>query len=625
MKRLLGATDAPRMPMGGQPLKDFDINLVRAWIDHGTFPSVAASAGKADASPPAASRNDRVEGVSQGTADSSAAGSSRNSSPAFATEIRPILAARCYQCHGPDIQQNGLRLDSLQALLEGSETGKIIVPGSSEKSRLVRRLLALDRPQMPYGGPPLPRARSTRSASGLTQGAPGPDSSAPLAHTAPVKHWAYMQPVRPPLPKVKDAAWCRNPIDSFVLARLEKEGLSPSPEASKETLIRRVSLDLIGLPPTMAEVDAFLADHSPNAYEKVGGPAAGVAALRRALGGGRGLTWRAMPTPTAMKRTCDANVEIPRLGHQRAQRGHAFQEFTIEQIAGDMLPNPTEDQLIATGFNRNTHAESARAESIPKSITGTRKWTGSTPRPRFGSGITLGCAECHNHKFDPFTQKDYYRFLAFFDNTDYKVLHLGQGENEEEEPKLELPTPEQEVKSKKLRAQIADLETKLDTSTPELEAAQSQWEANLKAAEAEWNVLRASHAVSAGGATLKALPDGSIFGIGQKSAGRHLRVDSDTDRTGITGVRIEVLPDASLPNGGPGRDPDGNFFLSAPAICSPPLAGRLHDTLSTSPPSSTRSTHSSLLIRHTHTRPTKNRHRRRRRRPINPPPPCYYC
>jgi hypothetical protein len=568
VKRLLGATDAPRMPMGAQPLGDYPINLIRAWIDHGTFSQAASPARVAaggDSSSPSAPQNAGVGVVPP-------ARSSPGSSPVFATEIRPILAARCYQCHGPDVQQNGLRLDSLQALLAGSETGKIVVPGSSEKSRLMRRLVALDRPQMPYGGPPLPADQIDLIRHWIDAGAQGPDSSAPLARTAPVKHWAYAPPVSPPLPPVKNAGWCRNPIDRFVLARLEHEGLSPSPEADRETLLRRASLDLIGLPPTLPEIDAFLADKSPNAYEK--------------------QVDRLLASPHYGERWARPWLDLARYadtdGYEKDLRRTAwkyrdwvintlnqdmsFREFTIEQIAGDMLPNPTDAQLIATGFNRNTLMN--REGGIdPEEY----HWYALLDRVNTTAsvwlGITLGCAQCHNHKFDPFTQKDYYRFLAFFDNTDYKILHLGQGENEEDEPKLELPTPAQETESKKLRAQIADLETKLNTTTPELEAAQGDWESKLKASQSDWLVLRPSHIASEGGATLRLLQDGSILASGKNPHEDTYELTASTDRAGITGVRIEVLPDPSLPKGGPGRDPDGNFFLSAFQVEAKPASG----------------------------------------------------
>jgi hypothetical protein len=582
VKRLLGATDAPRMPMGGQPIANYEINLIRAWIDHGTFASLSAGAAKADSSSPTAPRNDSVGGgtasrsaASQSTSSQSAerSGSSRPiASPVFADDIRPILAARCYQCHGLDVQQNGLRLDSLKSLLAGSETGPVVVPGSSEKSRLMRRLLALDRPQMPYGGPPLGADKIELIRHWIDAGAPGPDSSAPLPYTAPVKHWAYVPPVRPPLPKVKDAAWCRNPIDRFVLARLEQEGLSPSPEADKETLLRRVSLDLIGLPPTIPEIDAFLADKSPNAYEKQ---------VDRLLASPHyGERWARPWLDLARYADTDGyEKDLRRMAWEyrdwvinALNQNMSFKEFTIEQIAGDMLPHPTDAQLIATGFNRNTllnreggidPEEYHWYALIDRVDTTASVWL----------GITLGCAQCHNHKFDPFMQKDYYRFLAFFDNGDYKIQHLGQGENEEEEPKLELPTPAQAAESKKLRTQIADLETKLDTSTPELEAAQNEWESKLKAAPSDWMVLRPSHYVSAGGATLRLLQDGSILASGKNPQADTYELTASTDHTGITGIRIEVLPDPSLPKGGPGRDPDGNFFLSAFQVEAKPASG----------------------------------------------------
>ena len=579
VKRLLGATDAPRMPFGGDPLPSNQINLIRAWIDYGAFPTAQGGtappserAGQAKSSSPSAPNGNAP--LVEASQDAGQRGGARPavSSPVFATEVRPILAARCYQCHGPQVQQNGLRLDSLEALLAGSETGKVVVPGSSEKSRLMRRLLALDRPQMPYGGPPLPTAQIDLIRHWLDAGAPGPDSTAPLAATAPVKHWAYLPPVRPPVPEVKNAAWCRNPIDHFVLARLEKEGLSPSPEADKATLLRRLSLDIIGLPPTIPELDAFLADQSPDAYEK--------------------QVDRLLASPHYGERWARPWLDLARYadtdGYEKDLRRTAweyrdwvinalnqdmsYKEFTIEQLAGDMLPHPTDSQLIATGFNRNTLLN--REGGIdPEEY----HWYALIDRVNTTAavwlGVTLGCAECHNHKFDPFTQKDYYRFLAFFDNSNYKILHLGQGENEEEEPKLELPTPAQAAESKQLRAEIAELETKLNTPTPQLEAAQVEWEAKLKTAGADWTVLRPSEYVSAGGAKLTLLPDGSILASGKNPQADTYQLTTRTDRTGITGVRLQVIPDPSLPKGGPGRDPDGNFFLSAFEVEAKPASG----------------------------------------------------
>ena len=539
VKRLIGEGEETRMPVGGNPLPAAQVKLIRAWIDQNAF-AVAESAPPAHITPVAS----HVE---------------PNSSDLFATRIRPILAARCYTCHGPDVQQNGLRLDSLAAILKGNDNGRVVVPGDSGKSPLVRRLLALDRPQMPYGAPALNAEEVELIRKWIDQGAPGPDSSVTVIAATPVRHWAYVKPARPEIPQVKNPGWCRNPIDNFVLARLEKEGLSPSPEAGKETLIRRVTLDLIGLPPTLQEVDAFLADKSPDAYKKV--------VDRLLISPHFGERWASPWLDLA--RYADTN------GYEKDMRrttwkyrdwvidafnqDMSFREFTIEQIAGDMLPQPTEAQLIATGFNRNamTNMEGGVDPEeyywytqVDRVNTTATVWLGST----------LACAECHNHKFDPFTQKDYYRFLAFFAGEQYTIDR--SGDTYAREPEIELPTPEQAAKVKDLRAQIAELQGVLDTPTPALAAAQAQWEKDIRAAEAQWTVLAINSYASKGGATLKLLPDGSLLAGGQNPNADEYDVSAKTEVTGITGVRLEVMRDPSLPAGGSGRDPDGNFFLS---------------------------------------------------------------
>ncbi len=554
VKRLMGATDGPRMPVGAEPLSAAQINLIRAWIDQGNFARGEEKAREVSVEPRPSHRAVSVE------------------SNLFAAKVRPILNARCYLCHGPDIQQNGLRLDSLAAALKGSATGKVITPGASEKSRLVRRLLGLDRPQMPYGGPPLSSEEIGVIRSWIDQGAPGPDTTEPVLAARPLKHWAYMKPVRPELPPVKNPAWCRNPIDYFVLARLEKEGLSPSPEASRETLIRRVGLDLIGLPPTPQEVDAFVADRSPDAYEKV---------VDRLLASPHyGERW-ARPW-LDLARYADSNgyeKDALRVAWKyrdwvinALNQDMSFKDFTVEQIAGDMLSNATIDQKIATGFHRNTllnreggiDPEEQRFYTLVDRVNTTAAlWLGST----------LECAQCHNHKFDPFPQKDYYRLLAFFDNAQYEVMNEGQGERWIREPELELATPEQEKKSREIGEEIAKLETRLNTSTPELEAAQLRWESELREAESRWATLRPARYSSLGGAALTLLEDQSILARGTNPEADTYVLEARTELTGITGARVEVINDPSLPHGGPGRDPEGNFFLSAVEIEATPAEG----------------------------------------------------
>ena len=543
VKRLIGNGEETRMPMGADPLPANQIKLIRAWIDQNSFaaPTEPAAAPAAAIAPVAVHTQHDGSGV-------------------FASQIRPILAARCYGCHGPDLEQNGLRLDSLAAVLKGSANGSVVIPGDGDKSPLVRHILGLDRPRMPYGAPPLPADDVELIRKWVEHGAPGPDSTAPLASAKPVKHWAYVKPVQPDVPVVKNSAWCWNPIDNLVLARLEKEGLKPSPEASKEVLIRRVSLALIGLPPTPEEVDTFLADRSPDAYEKV---------VDRLLASPHfGERWAAPWLDLA--RYGDTN------GYEKDLRRNmwkyrdwvinalnqdkSFREFTIEQIAGDMLPHGSNDQLIASGFNRNamTNMEGGvdpeeyywytQVDRVNATAT---VWLGST----------LGCAECHNHKFDPFTQKDYYRFLAFYAGEQYEDTNWDAGPFARE-PMLELPTSEQAAKSKELRGEIAKLQTVLDTPTPALATAQLQWEQDIKSAEAKWTVLQPSHYVSKGGATLNLLPDGSLLAGEKNPDADSYELSASTDLTGITGLRLEVISDPSLPAGGPGRDAEGNFFLS---------------------------------------------------------------
>jgi hypothetical protein len=528
VKRLLGVGGAVRMPMGGQPLTAAQVGLIRQWIDSGSF----------DAKPQEAS---------------SAA------SNVFAQQVRPILAARCYSCHGSEVQQSGLRLDSLAAVLKGSDYGPIVVPGKADKSRLMRRLMAQDRPQMPYGGPPLSGDEIATISQWIDAGAPGPDDATPLAAVKTKKHWAYVKPVRPEPPAVKDAAWVRNPIDNFILARLEKEGLKPSPEANKTTLLRRVYLDLTGLPPTPKQVDAFLSDQRADAYERV---------VDELLASPHyGEKWARLWLDLA--RYADSN------GYEKDRRRTAweyrdwviralnadlsFRDFTIDQIAGDMLPNPTQDQLIATGFNRNSMLNQEGGidvneyyyySLVDRTNTTASVWLGST----------LGCAQCHNHKFDPFPQKDYYKFLAFFSNSQHFVE--GSGDKWMMEPQLPLPTPEQAAKSKEVKAQISALQAKLDTQTPELDSAQASWEQAMRNAPKDWTVFTPTNAKSLGGATLNILADGSVLASGSNPQADTYVLEVPLTRGGVTGVRLEVMPDASLPHGGPGRDSAGNFFLS---------------------------------------------------------------
>jgi Protein of unknown function (DUF1553)/Protein of unknown function (DUF1549)/Planctomycete cytochrome C len=528
VKRLLGQGGGPQMPLGGQPLSGDSVALIRKWIDIGHFEA----------------------GEGSGTAAQS---------PLFAQKIRPILAQRCYSCHGPNLQQNGLRLDSLAAIRKGSDYGPVVVPGKADQSRLIRRLEAQERPAMPYGGPSLTPEQISAIRQWIDAGAPGPDDNTPIASARPPKHWAYVKPTAPVLPALRNTAWVRNPIDNFILAKLEKEDLTPAPEANKSTLLRRVYLDLTGLAPTPEELHDFLADNRPDAYERV--------VDRLFASPHYGEKWARQWLDLA--RYADSN------GYEKDRRRTAweyrdwviralnadlsFRDFTIDQIAGDMLPSPTTDQLIATGFNRNSMLNQEGGidvneyyyySEVDRVNTTASVWLGST----------LGCAQCHNHKFDPFPQKDYYRFLAFFSNIQHTVA--GKGDRWTEEPELELPSPAQKIQSQKIRAQIAELQHRLDTQTPALDATQVRWEQQLADTEKKWSTLRPTEYRSEGGAKLQLLSDGSLLAGGANPEADTYIIKAPLSIAGITGVRLEVLPDSSLPHNGPGRDPAGNFFLS---------------------------------------------------------------
>jgi mono/diheme cytochrome c family protein len=328
-------------------------------------------------------------------------------------DIRPILSENCFACHGPDDakRKGKFRLD----LRESAIAKKAIVPGKPADSTLVDRIQTND----PDDAMPPPESHKTLTA---TQKDVLKRWVAQGAEYKP--HWAFIAPVRPPVPQVRTSGWVRNPIDAFVLGRLESQQITPSPQADKRTLLRRVCLDLTGLPPTPAEVQAFVADPAPDAYERQ---------VDRLLASPHfGERWAKHWLDQA--RYADSNgysIDAPRsIWKYRdwvidaINRDMPFDRFTIEQLAGDLLPNPTTDQLIATGFHRNTQInqeggidpEQFRVESVIDRVgtTGT-VWL----------GLTIACAQCHNHKFDPISQKEYYQFLAFFNNQDEPTLALG--------------------------------------------------------------------------------------------------------------------------------------------------------------------------------------------------------
>ncbi|HZB26534.1 MAG TPA: PSD1 and planctomycete cytochrome C domain-containing protein [Vicinamibacterales bacterium] len=487
----------------------------------------------------------------------------------FTRDIQPILQSQCYECHGAEKARGRLRLDRRAAALAGGATGAAVIPGNSEGSLLIRRILGLDdEERMPKDGDPLPEAQIVLLRAWIDQGAawPGQPGAATEATETPTEpeHWGYRAPKRPPLPDVRTSGWVRSPIDRFVLARLEKEGLEPSPQAPLYTLVRRASLDLIGLPPSPQEVDAVLAeaarDGQDAAYERL---------VDRLLASPHyGERW-ARPW-LDLARYADSHgfeKDLPRVMWKyrdwvidALNRDMPFDRFTVEQIAGDMLPNATRDQIVASGFHRNAMTneeggidpgEAHHEVLVDRVGTTATVWLGTT----------LACAQCHNHKYDPFSQKDYYRMMAFFSNTDYEVRRLGDG-TKFTEASIDVPTAEQEAQRKVLQSEIDTLTTKLETQTPALDRAQRLWEASARGeAAARWRVVT-PEVLDGGEVTLTGRPDGSVVAGGPSPGYAVHTVEGTTLLPRITAIRLEALPDPSLPKGGPGRDTYGNFQLN---------------------------------------------------------------
>jgi mono/diheme cytochrome c family protein len=332
----------------------------------------------------------------------------------YTRDVKPIFRQHCYRCHGASQQKGGLRADTVAFLIAGGDIGPAFKAGNSGASLLVQAILGMhdDIAQMPYKKPPLGEGEIAKIRAWIDAGAPAPDTEEPEKDL----HWAFVAPKRPEPPHIDRASWARNPIDRFVGARLEQEKIVPAPEADRVTLLRRVSLDLIGLPPSPAEVAAFTADTSSDAYDRV---------VERLLASPHfGERWARPWLDVARYADSDGySIDAPRkIWKYRdwvvaaLNRDLPYDQFVIEQLAGDLLPNATIDQKIATGFNRNTQinkeggidAEQFRIEAVLDRVN------------TFGTaflGLTIGCAQCHDHKFDPISHRDYYSLFAFFNNT----------------------------------------------------------------------------------------------------------------------------------------------------------------------------------------------------------------
>jgi len=463
----------------------------------------------------------------------------------FVKDIQPIFAENCLACHGPKRSEANFRLDSKEIALKGGDLGPAIVPGKSGESLLVHAVAGVKSDfVMPKKGERLSAAQVGLLRAWIDQGANWPDSASVKVENK-LDHWAFKAPTRPAPPSVKNSKWVRNPIDNFILARLEKEKLTPSPEADRVTLIRRLSLDLLGLPPHPNEVDAFVTDRSPDAYQKLAerllaSPPCGERWGRHWLDAARYADSHGFEKDAARSIWPYRDYVI-----HAFNRDLPFDQFTVEQLAGDLIPNPTVDQMVATGFLRNSmmnqeggiEPEQFRIEAMIDRMDAVGKaWL----------GLTIACAQCHNHKFDPISQKDYYQLFAFL--------------NSDNEPIVEVPTEAQDKARAEVRAKVRRQEDKLMTDTTNLVERMAAWEKSIANAAGDWTVLDPAewHNFAT---KYEEQSDHSLLGGGDIKPYGVSHVWIDTPLTNITGFRVEALTHPNLPYGGPGLTARGSFLL----------------------------------------------------------------
>lgn len=479
----------------------------------------------------------------------------------FAREVFPVLQRACFECHGHEVQKGGLRLDQRDSVLKHAGKGgrPVVIAGSAGASELLRRVTLRkgDADAMPKRGEPLKPAEIAALRAWIAEGAQWPDAM----ETA--LHWSYAAPRKAPLPPVKLRSWPRNDIDHHVLARLEREGLMPSPEADRAVLLRRVSLDLTGLPPTVAELDQFLNESSAapdQAYDR---------AVERLLKSPEfGVRW-ARPWLDLARYADSHGFQRDDLRDIWAYRDWVvralnadmpFDQFTIEQVAGDLLPGATPDQIVATGFHRctptNVEAGTDPEESRVNQVLDRVNTTGAV-----WLGTTMECCQCHNHKYDPFTMKDYYQLMACFNNTEKEAertkpnvpgsIQFNGVQLALDEPAKRAERAARTAELKKIEAQLAAL-AKAGKSASVADAGGPGSGAPLSVAGF----------VSEGGAESELQPDKSVLVTGDVPDTDVYTVELSLAGKGITGLKLEALRHPSLPGGGPGRgDPARTNFV----------------------------------------------------------------
>ncbi len=461
----------------------------------------------------------------------------------FRRDVRPILAEHCFACHGPDdkARKSKLRLDTKDGVFGETKSGMVaVVPGKPDESELVKRVATKDEKDVmppPAHKKPMSEKQITTLKAWVEQGA-----------TYDAGHWAFTAPVQAALPKTKTQT--RNPIDAFILARLEKEGLSPAPTASPETLVRRIYLDVIGLPPTPKEIDEFVAAWAKDR------PAAVSSLIDKLLASPRyGEKWARHWLDVA--RYSDSNgyeKDLPRdmwvyrdWVVNAFNRDTPYDQFLIEQLAGDLLPNRTQEQLTATGFLRNSMINEEGAV-VPEQFRADEMFDRMDALGKAALGLTIQCAQCHTHKFDPLTHSEYFGMFAFFNDT-YEATSW-------------VYTPEQQKKIADLRTAVAAVEAKVRAARPEWKKELVAWAAE-RAKGPTWAPIVASELASSSGLnhpTQEA--DGSILTLGHMTSRSDIFAICEPDTKGVTGIRFEALTHGDLRFGGPGRSRLGTWALT---------------------------------------------------------------
>jgi mono/diheme cytochrome c family protein len=482
--------------------------------------------------------------------------------PDYVKQIKPLMQKYCVSCHGEDDQESGLRLDYASLLIEGGDRGATVKSGDPDASLMVKVLHGTKGIQrMPLDQPKLSDANIDLIKLWIKAGAKIPAEDKPTVGRRKSDHWAFQPIVRHQAP-ADNSGWSRNAIDRFVLAKLAAENLKPSSEADKVKLIRRVYLDLLGILPTPDDVGRFVADTSPDAYEQ--------------------LVDRVLASPAYGERWGRHWLDIARYADSNGftidgarsiwpfrdwvirafNSNMSYRQFVTDQLAGDLLPNATRDQLVATGFHRNTlinqeggtDKEQFRIESIVDRVN----TTGAT-----FLGLTIGCAQCHMHKYDPITQREYYRIFAVFNTCD--------------EPSIPLPSTIQQSEQTRIKTELASINARLKAHTKARSTGQPAWEKDYGAQpKAKWNLLSPTEFVSKAGATINKLDEHSLIvgGNGNIPSKDTYTIKLDIPAGKTTAIRLEALTNKGLPKDGPGLVENGNFVLSEIAFSQANAAGK---------------------------------------------------